>query len=491
VLGDYTGHGTTGLNSVVLVSNRGRDLVSLGNVQGINYGFQYYGRSGSPSKSCVAFGGNGTFAYSDFAVGVPHVPDLTYLDDNLLKKEIYRGKSGRYTVPMQNSDRYTGSYSISGFDKIHLNLSGKYLPREDMLWVAAHNSYDNTCRLNGGIHLFDDEPFRHVESYYLTYDTTSIDQIIGNNKSPIRIGNQVPAGAVNLARITSPNFNSDASISNIDLSNYNLSNLLAYKGGEYAASRGLGSVEPYTATGSFKGINSGFFTGRANVKLSGQIYSDNIDITSVSIISPDDNLAVPAYYYYLVGRGRYGVLIDGAAQHPTLSYSGTTTGNIVSDYVDNLEKIKNNISIKNSNGQQIPFDEYPYELKVSPFTVDNLYEATRSGLNININGVTLFTGTSGYYDNSLPTGVFSVILLLNNIYRENGSSAWVHYTAYDFESKLITQNKSEVINPSPIMRKNLSDEVPLPGRYSTELDSESLLYTVNIFGVDGEYTGKL
>ena len=386
---------------------------------------------------------------------------------------------------------YTGSYSISGFDKIHLNLSGKYLPREDMLWVAAHNSYDNTCRLNGGIHLFDDEPFRHVESYYLTYDTTSIDQIIGNNKSPIRIGNQVPAGAVNLARITSPNFNSDASISNIDLSNYNLSNLLAYKGGEYAASRGLGSVEPYTATGSFKGINSGFFTGRANVKLSGQIYSDNIDITSVSIISPDDNLAVPAYYYYLVGRGRYGVLIDGAAQHPTLSYSGTTTGNIVSDYVDNLEKIKNNISIKNSNGQQIPFDEYPYELKVSPFTVDNLYEATRSGLNININGVTLFTGTSGYYDNSLPTGVFSVVLLLNNIYRENGSSAWVHYTAYDFESKLITQNKSEVINPSPIMRKNLSDEVPLPGRYSTELDSESLLYTVNIFGVDGEYTGKL
>ncbi len=103
----------------------------------------------------------------------------------------------------------------------------------------------------------------------------------------------------------------------------------------------------------------------------------------------------------------------------------------------------------------------------------------------------MFTGTSGYYDNSLPTGVFSVILLLNSIYRENGSSAWVHYTAYDFESKLITQNKSEVINPSPIMRKNLSDEVPLPGRYSTELDSESLLYTVNIFGVDGEYTGKL
>ena len=490
-MGDYTGHGTTGLNSVVLVSNKGRDLTSIANIIGINYGFQYYGRSGSPSKSCAVFGGKGNFAYSDFAVGVPYTPDLTYLDDNLLKKEIYRGKSGRYTVPMQNSDIFTGYFSISGFNTINLSVSGKTAAREDMFWVAAHNSYDNTCRLNGGIHLFDDEPFRQVESYYLTYDTSAVDRIIGSNTSPIKIGNQVPEGAVNLARITSPNFNSEASVSNIDLSSFNLSNLLAYKGGEYTASRGLGAAALFNSTGSFKGINSGFFTGRRDFELSGQIYSDNIDITPLAIASIESNKASPAYYYYLIGRGRYGVRIPDAAGHPSLDYYTFTTGNKVNEYVDNIDKIKNSISIKNSAGKEIAFESYPYEIVVSPFTPVDLYESIQSGLNLNIHGITMFSGISGYYDNKLPTGVFSVVLLLNDIYKSDTDSAWVHYSAYDFESKQNIENKLEIINPSPVMRKNLSDETALPGRYNTKLDAESLLYTVNIFGVDGEYTGKL
>lgn len=489
-LGDYTGHNTTGTNSVVLVSNKGQDLVSLNNIVGLNYGFQYYGRSGSPSSSCVVFGGTGTFAYSDFSISTWHTGDRTYLDSNILKKEIYRSKSGRYTVPMRNSEIFDGDYEISGFSTINLMITGKIPATEDMYWIAAHNSYDNSCALNGGIHLFDDEPFRHVESYYLSYDTSSIDTTLGNNYSPIKIGNQVPEGAINIARISSPNYDTQASVSNIDLAGYNTSNLLAYKGGEYMVERGRGSITGYSSTGSFKGINSGFFTGRSNIEMSGQIYSDNIYVTSMSISSPESNIGYPAYMYYLVGRGRYGVKVLDAAAHPDEFYSGYTTGSIVSDYISNIEKIKNIISIKNSAGQIISFDDYPFDVITSPFTPEILYQAVQSGLNLNINGITRFSSVSGYLDNKLPTGVFSVILLLNDVFRSSSESAWIHYPAYDFESKTSIPMRAEVINPSPILRKNLDNELPLPGRFSTLLDSESLLYTLKVFGVDGEYTGK-
>jgi hypothetical protein len=489
-LGDYTGHNTTGTNSVILVSNKGQDLISLNNIVGLNYGFQYYGRSGSPSSSCIVFGGSGTFAYSDFAISTWHTGDRTYLDSNIIKKEIYRGKSGRYTVPMQNSDIYTGPYEISGFNNISITVSGKTSAREDMFWIAAHNSYDNSCRLNGGIHLFDDEPFRQVESYYLSYDTSSVTTVIGSNYSPIKIGNQVPKGAVNLARITSPNFNTESSISNIDLAGYNINNLLAYKGGEYPVERGKGALSGYSYTGSFKRINSGLFTGRADIEMSGQVYSDNIYVTPLSISSINSNTSSPAYFYYLVGRGRYGVRVPDAGAHPDIFYSGFTTGNVVSDYFDNIQKIKNSISIKNSAGQPIEFEEYPFDIVTSPHTPENLYEAIQSGLDININGITRFSSQSGYFTDKLPTGVFSVILLLNDTYKEINDSAWVHYPAFDFEARTSVANRSEVINPSPIMRRNTDGEVPLPGRFSTLLDSESLLYTLKVFGVDGEYTGK-
>jgi hypothetical protein len=371
-----------------------------------------------------------------------------------------------------------------------LTISGKTLPREDMIWVAAHNSYDSTCRLNGGIHLFDDEPFRQTESYYLNYDTSSVQDIVGNNYSPIKIGNQVPKGAVNLARISSPNYNTEASISNIDLAGYNISNLLAYKGGEYVVERGKGALDKYDATGSYRRINTGMFTGRANIEMSGQIYSDNIYVTPLSITSIESNLAYPAYLYYLVGRGRYGVRVPDAAGHPNIFYSGFTTGSVVSEYMDNIQKIKNSISIKNSAGQPLSFDEYPFDVITSPHTPEDLYEAVQSGLNININGITRFADVNTYVKDKLPTGVFSVVLILNDTYRVMNDSAWIHYPAYDFESKTEIPNKSEIINPSPIMRRNIDNEVSLPGRFSTSLDAKSLLYTLKVFGVDGEYTGK-
>ena len=490
-LGDYTGHGTTGIGTAILVSQSGIDGSFINDIVGINYGFQYYGRSGSPSRSCTVFGLSAPVSFGDFSVSVPYAADLSYSDYALHRNVDTSNKSGRFTTLMEGASKFEGRYEISGFRRINMYLSGDYLPRDTMYWVAAHNSYDNSFRLNGGIHLFDDEPFRHVESYYLDYDTSPVRAIVGEMLSPIKIGNQVPFGAINLARISSPSFNSDSSISSVDLADLNTSNLLAYKGGEYTINRSNGVKTTFTSTGSYKGINAGLIANRYDYEYSGQVYSQNIDLTPVSISSIDSTVSHPAYYYYLIGRGRYAVSVPEAAAHSSTLANERATGDPTNAYVSNLDKIKNTITLRNSNGEELPFDAYPYDVISSPYTISDLKTAIQSGMSINLDGVIRVSGVSNLYTGTLPNQVFSVLLTLNKNNLASDDSVWVHYPAYDLQTNKVIQNKKEIVNASPIMRKNLDDEIAMPGRYTTVLDQSSLLYTVKIFGVDSDYTSQL
>lgn len=500
-LPDYTGQFTTGMGSITLFSNSGIDAQHFNSISGTGHGFQYFGRSGHTTKSCTIFGKTADIAISDFAITCPTLSDLSYSDVSMLTYNYKNNKSGRYNPVMENSNLFEGRYSVSGFNNMYMIIPSGNTIAENMYWVAAHNSYDNSCRLNGGIHLFDNEPFRLVESYYLNYNTTTIKSIIGNQLSPIRIGNQVPRGGINLARITSPNFNTESSISNVDLSNSNLSNLLAYKGGEYSIGSGIKFFgdELYTSTGNFKGINNNFFTGRRNYEMTGQVYSQEIDISPVILSTIDSEDCHPAYYYYLIGRGLYGVSVIDAGPHvigtgvnPGANLTVRTTGSDANIYISNLEKIRNTISIRNSAGSEIPFDNFPYDVISSPYTYSDLFTAVTSGMYIDVDGFNRASGAiSGIFTGRLPDKVFSVGLLLNKNTIGTNDSVWVHYPAYDFKSKKIIPNRKEVINASPLLRKNLDDEVPLPGRYSIKLDSNSLLYNVKIFGVDNDYSGKL
>lgn len=493
-LPDYTGEFTTGMGSITLFSNSGLDARYLNNISGTGHGFQYYGRSGHTTKSCIIFGRTASIALNDFAITCPTLSDTSYTDLNTLTYNYLGNKSGRYNTVMENTNLFIGRYSVSGFNNMYVVITGSNNLDDTMYWVAAHNSYDNSCRLNGGIHLFDDEPFRFTDSYYLNYNPAPIRSMIGNQMSPIRIGNQVPLGAINLARITSPNFNTEASISNVDLADTNLSNLLAYKAGEYTIGSGQFGVfgtGAYNSTGNFKGINSIFFSGRKNYEMTGQVYSQNIDVTPISLCSINSTESYPAYYYYLIGRGLYGVSVTDANPHPGFELSGSATGNKASVYIDNLQKIKNAITIRNSAGSEIPFDAYPYDVVSSPYTYSDLFTSVASGIHIDVDGLTRLTGTSGIFTGRLPNGVFSVALLLNKNYISSEDSVWVHYPAYSYQSNKIISSKKEVVNASPLVRRNLDDEAALPGRYSINLDSRSLLYTVKIFGVDNDYTGKL
>lgn len=493
-LPDYTGEFTTGMGSITLFSNSGIDAQHFDSISGTGHGFQYFGRSGHTTKSCIIFGRTADIAISDFAITCPTLSDLSYSDINMLTYNYAENKSGRYTTIMDNTNLFVGKYSISGFNNMYAIITGSNELGESMYWVAAHNSYDNSCRLNGGMHLFDDEPFRFTDNYYLSYNSAAIKSMIGSQLSPIKVGNQVPRGAINIARITSPNFSTETSISSIDLADTNLSNLLAYKAGQYtigSGQYGLFGTGAYTSTGNFKGINSIFFSGRKNYHMTGQVYSQEIDITPISLSNLDSSDTYPAYYYYLIGRGLYGVSVTDANPHPGFELSGASTGNQASAYIDNLQKIKAAINIRNSAGNEIPFDVYPYDVISSPYTSYDLFTAVASGLHIDVDGLTRLSGLTGIYTGKLPNRVFSVALLLNKNYINTEDSVWVHYPSYNYKSKRIESNRKEVINASPLLRKNLDDEVALPGRYSINLDPSSLLYSVKIFGVDNDYTGKL
>lgn len=482
---------TGGVNTAVLFSNSGIDKTEVYQFLSTTGGFRYAGKSGHTFESCFVFGRNSNVALADFAVTSPFPFDSTVTDPNIIMSNCYGNKSGRYNVIMENENIFTGEYVTSGFKYMYVTLEKDSLPRESMLWAATHNSYDNTCRLNGGIHLFDDEPFKRTSSYYLNFDNTPITNLVGTMISPIKIGNQVPSEAVNLARLTSPGFNAASAVTTIDLADSNPSNLLAYRNGRYPIDVGLGRVSGYTSTGSFKGINSRMFTGRVDYEFSGQVYTEDINVSTIVLSSPDSSNSYPGYYYYLIGRGQYGIYANGTAPHPENTLTMTSTGQIVNTYVSNIEKIKSIISIKDSAGRTLSFDEYPYDIITSPITPADLPIAIPSGISVNPEGVYIYAPGNGVYNAILPSQVFSVILVLHKDTISSNSSAWVHYPSYNIKTKSADIGKKEVINASPIMRKDIPGESALPGRYSMILDPVSYLYTVKIFGVDNEYSGKL
>ena len=130
----------------------------------------------------------------------------------------FQEKSGRYQVLLQNSILAPIQPEWISYYQMSLRLSGNSTPGQVLYSIGAHNYYDNFARMNGGMLLYNSSLFTNSESYYLEYDSSPITAVIGSNNSPIRIGNQVPQGAINLARISSPPFSAENSLSIIDLS---------------------------------------------------------------------------------------------------------------------------------------------------------------------------------------------------------------------------------------------------------------------------------
>lgn len=476
--GYYSGVGATGIVSLEMRSLSGVEISK--SMTGTNYGFQYMGRTGSASESCIVFGNGGAVDVCDWIIAPVFSGDRSWIDDPT------GDKLGSYQTLLEDNTISSIAVTWSGFDKLLLdipaNSAGDYFYS-----VGTHNFYYGSSRMNQGIRLYDDIPFRSVPSYLLSYNRSEFDSIVGSNASPIRIGNQLPPGAINIARVSNVEFDSESSISVIDLSYLNTSNIAVYKDGTYTIGRNGGSVGSYTATGSYNGINSGVYSGRSQIVMSGQVQSENIDITSVVIADPRLSEPTEAFYCYLVGRGRYGVRLNNYYPHLTGHPGQYQTGNnLVYNYTSNLEEVYNSIKLADSIGTEIPFESYPFSVAISSYSPENLFTYSNSGQSFDVNSIGIYTGVTG-----LPDGVYSTILLLNKKTLTPNDSVWVTYQSFDYLTSKIDVAHKEIVNAIPIMRKKFDGKVALPGQYEISTDSDTYLHSLTIHGINSGYTSNL
>jgi hypothetical protein len=444
---------------------------------GIDFGFIYQGVSGSPGQSAMRFGGTSDCNFFNWAL-----PIVASGDNDIIRNYISSGdKSGRYQAIVLDQTLFTGNVTCPSYNEVKFNL-GPMDPGEYNYSLAINNAYDTIPSLQGMV-AYDNKPFKVIDTYNLNYDFTKVESVFGAKDSPIRIGNTVPPNAINIAKISSPEYSVESSISTIDLSDRNPNNLNVYRQGTYLVGSRSQAVTSQIST--YKGINSAVYAGRQDLTISGQVVSSDIGVSTISISNPNSDFGYQAYYYYLVGRGDKGIKVPGTFPHYTGQILEFSTGAVPDAYIANLEKIKNSISLRDRKGNFIPFDAYPYDISISPYPVNALELAVASGLPIPLDniGVTYLSGSA------LPTNVFTVILLTatNNF---DGESVFIHYDAYDYVNKSDLISYKEIVNPQPIFRERQPGEEVGIGKYDLLLNQEGY-YDLKVYGIASGYNGKL
>lgn len=479
--------GTSGNIVVTLFNGTGYELIGI--TGGVDYNFRYGGHTGDTTTGAFLFGGNIDCNFADWVI---HSPSNSAYPgpNNVNSTPYYTGsKGGRYQTVLKGHDVFSGSVTWDNFHSGTIGFPITSSESENMYWVAAMNAYDNNARLNGGALLYDDRLFKEVLGYHLKYDTSTVDSLFGGTDSPIRIGNTVPNNAINIARLNSVEFNTEESITTIDLAGKNVNNLSDYKGGLYSLSRNNGAVTSTTTTGMFKGINSYAYSGRVDVVFSGSLFSDNVEISTTTITSPDLTVPSEAYYYYLLGRGNYGVYVPETQPHYFSGITELTTGTILNSYISNLDKIRSSIITKNSNGDIIDFNEYPFEVIALPYKPSDLEASIRDESDIHLDG--FGSSLSGTYTGSmLPNNVYSVILMLNKKSLPN-TSVWAHYNSYDYKLGTIGYSSKEIINALPLLRMSQYFETPTAGQYSIVLNESNSNYNLIMYGIESGLSGTI
>jgi len=441
-------------------------------------GYMYYrGRSGT-SPSSFRFGGEADVNLFNWVIKVPSTGEVAIT----IPYESGVDKEGHYQWLLQdNGVIFTGDHSFDTYYQASVTMPARSAGNR-YYSVAAHNTYNNTPRLAGDMLIFDNRPYRDIDNYYALYDTSIINQVYGSTDSVIRLGNQVPESAINIARVSSPGLTVPSSISTLDLSDKNINNLITYKDGAYSVGK------PYVVSNSqltgYNNINYGIYSGRVDLEIKGQIVSPDVDISTVSLVNKDLSTAYNAYYYYLVGRGNKAVKVEGSYPHYTGQISDTSTGNLPDNYIANLEKISNSIQLKNRKGEVLPFDQYPYTVYYSAYSPDLLRAAVASGQNIYLNNIGGYL--SGYI---LPDNMFSVILLTHYNKIDN-DSVFIHYNSFDLSSSSDMGQQKEIVNPQPIFRRRLENEAKGVGKFDI-LPNENGYFDLKVYGIESGYNGKL
>ncbi len=474
---DYVGDFATNVTSQGFFYS-GSTLTSNSSSITNGLGHMFYRGRTTTNPSSFRFGGEADINLFNWVIKVPSTGEV----EITIPYESGVDKEGHYQWLLQdNNVVFTGDHSFDSY----YNCTATMPPRtagNRYYSVAAHNTYNNIPRLAGGMQIFDNKPYRDINNYYALYDTSVINQVYGSTDSVIRLGNQVPESAINIAWVSSPGLTVPSSIATLDLSDKNVNNLITYKDGTYNVGK------PYVVTNSvltgYNNINYGIYSGRIDLEIKGQVVSPDVNISTVSLVNKDLSTAYNAYYYYLVGRGTKAVKIDGAYPHYTGQINDTSTGTVPDNYIANLEKISNSVQLKNRKGESLSFDQYPYSVYYSPYSPDLLRSAIASGQNIYLNNIG--SHLSGYI---LPDGAFSVILLTHYNKIDN-DSVFIHYNSYDLASNSSAGSQKEIVNPQPIFRKRLENEPAGVGKFDI-IANENGYFDLKVYGIESGYNGKL
>lgn len=461
----YNAYGNTGVVTCVIGDNSYTRT-------GVNYGLIYLGKSGSTEQSCFRLGG--TSDVNLFNVAIPFFPITSGSNTG--------DKGGTYQVLLEDNIPYTGGeVRFDNYNYATTTINASQESGNRFFSMAMFNCYETNPKLNGII-AYDNVSFKETESYQIGYDLTPFHNVFGTTDSPIRLGTQVPSTAINIARFSSVGHSVPSSISTIDLSDRNTNNLIPYKEGEYIV--GKNSIASGSAISSYKGINSGVFSGLIDVIVTGQVASADIEISNISISDPLFDYGYSSYYYYLVGRGKKVVKILNAYPHYTGQLTTGSTGSVPDNYFANLEKIKSSIKLKTRKGEIIDKATYPYDIIACPYTPDSLLSSVTDIEDIYLDNIGDIN--SGEI---LDDGLFSVIIL-TNINKINSESIFVHYDGYDINEGVEYFGSKEVLNPQPIFRLRHESEDAGLGKFDLTLNNNSF-YDLKIFGIEGLYSGQL
>lgn len=467
--------------------------------------FEYVGRSGSTNKSAMFFGrgitANLADTFIDYVYNGATNPGGTGIIDWSGCASPTASKGGLYQGIFINNQRYSGLLwsGVYTFPSIIFPSTTGY--SDKTIWIGTNNQMDNTVPFTDGFVLADRSPFREVQGYYFAYDDQPLKMAFGATDSPIKLGYTVPPNAINIARIDSPEFTTTASITSLDLSDRNTNNLSSYRGGLYSLVASKAMVSGSEASGYYRGINLRNYFSQGDVIYTGQLDTEDIRVTSLSIVHPDLDQPQEAFFTYLVGRGEWGVHLSDYAPRATggfLEY-GTGQRQIFEDYLSNIDRVRSSITLKDSNGRVISVNDFPWDVYTSPVTPSILRGAVISGAEINVDGLGPATGhytTDGFTftpfaitQAALPDGVLSAVIVTAEQKAED--TIWVHYPAYRFRDGKIDRSHREILNPAPIFRKRVDYLPANAGEFSTNLDPDRhKKYWLTVYGVNSGVTGE-
>ena len=205
------------------------------------------------------------------------------------------------------------------------------------------------------------------------------------------------------------------------------------------------------------------------------IDSKNFKISSFPIYKTDESFSDLAYYAHLIGGDKKALYLPSADTHALAA-----TDNEI--WMSNLAKIKNSISLTDSKGKDISFTVFPYDIKSSPYKPVLNTDLSNNGF-----GQDDIDTSTSLADNS-----FSIILLATR--KTIGETIFINYPSIDYLNSSINVNDSEVYNPIPLMRQQLSPGATAgdtrSGYYSVDYGETESIYDVRIWHANlGDLTG--